>query len=1135
MPTPVLTNIIADISGAAASAEFPGHYLPTLSTEVFVRRLPAQCVGCARNVDHKVFAAIGISPVDASKVWMQAYLDHVNSIRENIRRLQGLIRICYLTAQGMLDQTTLTIGYFPPTTTYSYKVISITGNVVTLQYQAGDLNPRHITWGELTENQGWYDGSSPNRYTNTQHSGSIPPSGMLKFSAASLAKFHGGFIIRSIQAMSVVVGGNFTVTLDTPVGANALAKLPGQEAETITAGIICYVRAPEAWTVPRDFYPLWAIKKTKLITVPTPPGIVTIEATARIRVPGPGGTFFKSWLWNGTAWIANSLFDKVFIDHITGGYISKIDLSILSAGQVVKLEYWIEDNASPAAVAIGSDRCKWSTRDHTGSWGVNDGAGRFFHCAKRGALKADVEGGLSARQRFIDEYKPACYFASPGGVNNCPYWSEPVAGADIADDPLAPVLSQLTNGMPWRLRQYMEGFNLFELKRNGPPGLAALSNILLTLDNGYHPLILWDFQTGLWPRLLSWVESGFSIAHGVTGYEWLLKNITGGFGDLAASSTWPPYGPAGDNYAKTTDYSAAVATDANDPHRILRAQDGSASVDFHRYKGDIRGTHGRYQRFRLHHFFAPKVTAGSGAQSFTSDGGGSFRWGFWDANFNEQASEHAGGISTVYYAKIILTPFNKYSGAIASVTVKSAAIAAGVLTLKLKHRTIEASSFLEAQTEKSTQWNQGGTNVALPEWARINNYQSALATTGPGRKSGGLYVIAGNAFKFDNGAIIASKIKNRRFIISAAQACVAGTTDPWKPGTQLRTGNFTGKGYVWIQYNATTEAMQSLVIKRNSGAVTLTRLDPPGYGKPYNIPKDSYYAMEGLNAAGFKGAWIMFSPKNGTGITTDTVMDITLTTSIGTVYQSTVNIETHATYGFNNTQTFTLTVTSPDVIVSVSSIKVISSVQIDPATGNYKEYGLTAYASEPASWAAWDPLKYFIVGAVGPQSIVIKYSPNWAFDGIELRVNLTASAATDEEYYTANVSGPHATSLPTNHHGWANRCDEIKVADENGAIQEYLTANGAGAFDGLSFSVYSDPVADPTGNQLFGSNQVSDWSISTANHAAWWADGEIYVKNGQLVVGNSVFGYVNYYDRSCWPQAAELNALRTILERILYE
>lgn len=1108
--TTTLTHILPAVTGAGVNAEFPGRLLPALNDGLFVRRLPESCQDCALKVTHKVYEAIGIQPVEDCKLYQQELIDIANGAREWIRKAQSLIQLCSRETDGIFyaEQEYL-IGLDKPSVYVGgWELVSIGSHTATVRYVTGSTDPRHVTWTTYAANPDYGsidgEGNPEPAYIGTVNGGALPARGIMTLNSESALRYHGGWIVRRIQCDdAIAIGGTFELILDTPISAKAAANWPGSSG-TITVNYQVYAVGEEQWTHPRDAYPLWCVRKEVFIAAPAAE-IITLEAAARVRAPSATATWFRAWkLAVGGGWTEINLDSKLKIEHDGAGYKTILDLTGYDVAgiTVLRLCYFVE-STSNSAICAGQDRCKWSYFDPTGSWGTYDSSNRWFYCQSRGALKALGEAGSA----FIAAYKPACY------QTKCPLWAEDTP----LDNPLVAAAMQLTHSLPWLVVQLAPGYDDYALLRWGVPSLLSLVGLPMIPPAGYHAIRSLALHTGTWPTIKVWTEATWEIAHGLPGLEFLTLSDAGISPDLINPSTWPNYGPGGNHWTRKLDYGTANAADGNDPHHIARSLITASGVETDAYIGSQAGMNGRFQRFRTFKFFIPKIAAGYDEIAFN---GGTFQRGAWSATYEPLTP---GDPQTVYYWKIQLARLGNYGGAAGSVTIKHLTVTAGIASVRFQNRVIGASSLVSAQTEYASNWKQGGTNVAAPDWWRVKNYACSQATFGPGRAVG--YVDVGSALKFDDAAIPASApIKNRQFLVRRVEACVAGDKDDYRPTVQQETKTGQGPGWFWQPFNTTVETLVSIVVTRDSGGTTLKKVT--GATRPHDMVKDLYWYFETTDAGGAKGVLVVFSPKNQTGTAADQVLHIVVTGNIDT-YTTDLNLATDGTYGWDNTQT--LTITSAVIITSLDAV-IIQTLELD-TNNQFKTYTLTEEASAPTNWATWDRLKYYIVSGTNYNQ-VIKISPEWALDLIKVTFGHGAPLGTEDAYYDSEIKAPHTLSLPAGHKATANNTDLSEVVDENGAIAAYLAAYGATAFDGMVISFRSDPRADPAAaNKVWISDRVTDLEFQATWFTAWWATGEIWGKVLQPA-DHSLIVEVSMADGSGWPLAVEFDSIRQTLEAI---
>lgn len=1103
-----LIPIIADLTGAAASAEFPGLNLPALTNGYFARRPPSDCANCARSVsDHLVWTHVDIGPAYNAALWIQEFIDKRNALVAHIRKLASLIQLCHLTTNGILWSDTLGYAGYPPCSNEGgWEVTGSSAGEISLRLVAGSSDPRDIVYSELRENPDFVPGGTEPHYKNYTYRAAFPARGVLTLNNSILG-YHGGWIVRGwFIPENLAVGDTFTAYVETPTGAGMTTVWPGSTG-AVTATYRFYALADEGWNQPKDFFGFFGRPRSKTITISPGDTEVTVSADSKVKIPDSSGT-----------WFTGSYGDVLFINRLKVRHKNSINwdaiidltgIEITETTQIL-ITYWDASNLA-SSICIGSDRCKWSRQDYTNSYGETDDYSNKWYCAKGNDLRNLGPTG----EAWLAKFRANCY------QNECPLWAADVTPPVPIDET---VIRKLIYGHPWRLIQLTVGVAQYYLERLGPPGMASLAEQTHGLPTGNHQDIDLDFAAGGWPQIREWIESGETLIHAMSGFEFLNLLDTGVAAVLGTSE--PDYGPSGGLITgKVSDYGTAALDATTDPHKCQRACLGFSGPDISKYGHAYEGECGKGQRFVTYWAFFPRLVAGDAVQTFNE---GTVQRGYWTAGFVACTEFDA----WIYRLKITLNGFkfdkytaggtNRWGGLMTTATIKSAAFSAGVLTLALAHKTLTASSNTgEAGEEYSTIWAQGGTNVAPPEYARVNNWACSQSAWGPGRFA---YLYPGCAIKFTGAGFAGQLIQNRKFLCSYAKAAGSATTDDWIPTAETRGREGLVGGYYAKLFSAQWETLSSVTVTRNGGATTLAGIQgQSGQARRYGLLKDSYFYVYGVNASGQKGVWIYFSPKQATSLSADKVLAITIHTD-GNTYTASVNLDTDADYGWDTHLSIGFAAPAGQTIVSLDSVVVTDSNGVDHA--------LTAYSSEPTWWADWDITHYW-VSASSDTARTIQVPPEFAGNNVRIVCTISDYAGNNAAYYAAKVSGPHSASLPANHETIFDNCDEIKIQDEGGLIAAAWAALGAGGFADQALEAYTNPIGlDNDVNVYDGDPAASDTEIAAGDLTALMAHGEIWAKQN-IVPGHCAVVRYKAARRYGELVASDLNAITRCLEKVM--
>jgi hypothetical protein len=369
------------------------------------------------------------------------------------------------------------------------------------------------------------------------------------------------------------------------------------------------------------------------------------------------------------------------------------------------------------------------------------------------------------------------------------------------------------------------------------------------------------------------------------------------------------------------------------------------------------------------------------------------------------------------------------------------------------------------------------------------------------------------------------KIRGKKFWVSTATPCKAGATGLWQPGAATDGAVFTGGGAYFLNYISPAEILTSIVVKRNGNVVTLSNVGGTGLPAPDQIlSKDEYFATESYNAAGQRGIWFKFSPKNSTGADIDRLLWIYVVTNTHS-YVIILNLETDATWGWNTMTRLTYTAPAGRTVSAIYSVTVTDSLGV--------AHPLTSSLLTPSTWATWDATKWHTVNQTGT-TYTLSLSPEWAGCRVDVVVVLSAFVGDDESYYTHNVA-IHATSLPAGHHDWANRIDEIRVVDQAaGDIADFVNQYGTSILAGMTFTDWSNGVArGGTVSRAIPDAEEADTALSGTDYLAMWASGKIYLATAAIEPNQCAKLALEMADRRCWPLATEVNAPATVAARLL--
>lgn len=1110
------------VTGASGAADFDQVEFPSLVSGSFTRNKPAACQGCPNSLTtHRVWSDVSIGPALTSELWMTELIGIGNKLRENWRRQASYQTLMHRIAYGVERPERYPNGPNAISQEWDWELDSISGDEVTVKYQAGDDDPRAVSFNEQTLNPDWGQldgGGNPEpKWETTAITAALSTYGVLTFEAPSRMRFHGGLVVKRIEVPSpFIVGSTFKFHVFLTSGlslANAAAKWPASSGTAIRVKYRVYALYPENWPAIRDDLPMFVVPKTVDIEN-AQQQVYTLETGSRVRPPKAGTDWFQAWTTGPLAEI--DLDDELQIVHSGSGsgYDTKLDLTARAelTGETIRLLYYIE-SGEDYAVSGGQDRCANSACDCSGSWGEADAEGRRWYCALRDSAS------LAAN------FKRECM------QTGCSGWTPDAPTHPMAQD----LMKMLEKGVPWRAIETDVATGDYQLIRWEAPGLGALAGMDLGLDEtGWHQKIRmyypFDVLLGRWARRSS--VGGFVF--GIGGDLFLAWKKVGQMPDLAKADTWPDFGPCGNLYSRLLEYGTEVASDANDPVRVERGRLMLGRINLVAYGGGVSGQNGEFQRLGSntnYRAYFPNLAAGAGAQAFD------------DGTFTRADFEMLG---VTYKWKITLSGGIRYDrsgsdafgGLETSVTIKRASWdeQTGVLTCWLVNGSVRASRVGgEVGEEIETVWKQCGENVDLPDPFRVMNWACDQSRRGP--RTGKVH--AGHCAKFPG--TLGDNIQARKFWITAARAGDSGQTDSWVPESDGPSFRYRAGGYVHIDYTGSaSESLSSVTVTRDSGGTELQAASGAGGGRPYDLAKDVYFYEEKDDSELGRGLWVYFSHLQGTGLDADRIVRVQATTDEGS-YDQTVNLETDAEFGWDTT-----TKHSIEADEDISSVAEVT-VRRRGADGQSEEVTLTAYAggSEPTNYEDWDEDKYIWTAGPGSAEGELQVGPMHAGESVRVQLVVDLSGWTDEAaYYAAKVAplgarqlqiGGATGSLPAGHESWANRCDKIEILDENDAIATWLTVWDVEDLAGETLEIYSDGALIGATAAVQMNEQGSsdaDEEIEAAKLMIWGAEGEIWgtedVAAGKCLIVEGAFA-----DRRGMPRDEEANAPREAAEAMI--
>ena len=1163
-----LFDYFAALTGAGPTsyAEFPGFKLKTPANGAFTRKPPVRCLGCA-NLDaegkhEKAFEDVYIGPSGDEALWSAALTTHSETVREYVEKARALTHFLHLQANGVLQADALPINFVTPSSTFSWELVSVSGNTVTAKWTTGDTDPRAVSYSTIAINPS-FGAPGETRWTSTENFTALRPGGILSFSAPSQLVNHAGVIVTSVNVTTppgtaMANPSTFTFTVMGNVSGAAAKKWPVDDSGTIKIDYRHYYTYAEPWHRMRRDSPLYCVKQRITLSAPIAGVNTVVEKASRFA---EADWFDAEWVKDGNNEDKTSAFIPLtHVRHIGDtDYRTILDLTgeDLDGVTSITLTLWVE-SAEDAARNCAQDRCGNSIPDFSKSWGILEGNAKW-HCAFQDTAS------------LASTFRPKCI------QTECDQWLP----QDAPTNPMnRTIMQQLHGGIPWQVVQIPSMPDAY-LSRLDAPGMRALVT-QPALPGGYHVLVNMAFAAGGWYTRAQ--ISGFQEAH--YGYEWNERKDGGAVWvnpDYSDTGTWPDKGVAGGNFThepglplNATDN---LGSDDDDPahNRQAACMMGSQLVRQYSMPGNEYFTLEWFGEHVLNSYIPtaakrlelwfPDLLVDATVETYAD---GTFQSGFFTEQGKTQATENLGE-ETVYYWKLTLDPrrpspmkgtLNKTSAKIKVMTGPVSNVYSFWFENGVESGARQADGGVQADIK--TFWKQGGNIAALPDWAEVQNYTSTRAYRGVRRG-----VQNGDTCKFSaSGGFVKGAVKDRRFWVNAAKACAdADNTESYVPTAWTEEHSYLAHGRIFLQFQSPYDADEfvksGMTVKRNSETVTLTELANNEEVRPYYfdvVPsvtgKDEYYWEYVDDGTTLRGILLFFSKNQHTATATDFAdIEVVFATENGDdppADQHSYQFDFSLWTGLPQALVDTWGIADPDnllkkVITSHNGDDIDSVVSVTARRRDGKVTTLTKRTDSPvypATFDQWNTNEYHESAIVG-DSVTITVTPDLSEDVITVKLEMGTNAQNTSDYYDAHVlplaervrSGPFANgSLPNNHKVWAHRQDRVDVYDEAGMI-------AAAIAEGETFI---DSVVNPR-TVHFENEGVMHWRDLEVHKASYDVVGDDSNITGScLVLGaqGEIYGPVlaardclrirgRGSDYNGMPKLAEIHGLRTILERII--
>ncbi len=1079
-------DLFDDFTPAPASTEFVGIPLEEVDGVTRERLLPSFCQGCTLADDgtHKCFKAIGITAGQGS--FTTATITRRNELANAIRQIQAEVEAMHICGAGMTslnDTNLLESPTMNMTATTSWKLVAASGDLATLELEAGDSSPLEIYAPGTLRAEGM----------------ALPPAGKLYAGPNSWLAEHGGWPIVQLivdTAATYTTGDQFQVRVRGNLGS-IMTKFPTTNTDPIYATLEFY-DVPEAWVEPEyvdafraDMEP--TVKTFAAVDYPGSQRFV-LEANNAIVLPreGDGGRWFRAYEQDvDETWV--DVTDQCTLELVhqndTGvwSYESAVNFDHYQNpfSLAIKFEYYPYDAAGP--VITGARHCGRLKWDYSASYGEAFGAMTCYCSAARLASGAG-------------KFRPGCM------QTDCSHWQMKTTWT-----PLRHALAQLTESHPWRIFVSNRGSIA---QRLGAPSLVSLTGAIRPDElsaNGNHALIDMTTGNGYWLQ----VEEAVDSLTRQYGLNTIRKD-----GASRDPLTWGGYGPGGNLWPKGSDYANETLDDVNDQQRCGRMMLMRSAQDFHVYDGSIMNAWaGYYQSFVASDVFAGRVPAGTGGNVRPEC---TIQRGYWNADHEECDVGEA-----VYFWRLDITSHLSSQktkttdpGGIREfsrpIYVDYTDTTGGARRLHLRPFPVTCSTFVSPGQERETTWLDGGTLVPVHESLRIMNWACAESVLGPQRHR----IWPGMCVRFPEGEGYPAAIEGRRFWIKATEP-YAGERATWIDFNQV-VERVVGAGRVFMPFAANTESLVAVRCYRIPDAVTLTSLGgerpyPADETAPAGIAYDQFWFEEDY-LEGVRGAWVYLSQANANASSLSRTISIEVQTDTTTYGLVEVDIKTDPVWGFDAVFPITIT-TAPNEAAAILTVTVIDR--------NGNSWALTP-TTQPVLWSDF-PLFGYVASISGTQITLTTHS-QWAGDTIKIEYEPVTDAIPDEEqWYADNIS--FHDGLPSGHDEYGNMMPVLTLVDENGA----LAGLSLGDLQYKPIQITIDGAALPSGVEVRMNtyNSGAADTLLTGSQYEWWgAQGQLWGKV-PLPAGGCVWVRASRASRNCWRLADEVNAFKWALEGLM--
>ena len=994
---------------------------------------------------------------ERKKIWQSDLFARQNAINENMRKSQHLLHLLNFAANGLEDIYYAPLGNY--TKQVTYLLAGVSGNVITCIYASGNVDPNSIPNQVFTINPDYP--AEPNRLDVTGFNTKLRPNGKATFSEPSLLASHAGFHVKSVSVPSGLgYGGTFDLICSNNVeGVETI--FPSGAAGDIYVNYRFYIAGGmEPWELPVDIDPLWS----------EPSGISISNFSQEVELIDKRIVYWDNADYFAAAGYASGnlvsdLTEQVKpymrIVHTPSGYSTKVDLSSLSlSADEVRFNVYAESKEDTAEYAGCNQRCKHCIYDYSKSY-----ADTFnnWYCRK------------AATASGINDFKENCY--QPGQCNEFE--------KDLPTDPVSTgLLKNLYMDQPWQVRQIAAGIPTFEIRRFGTPSISSLAEINLNVPTAYVPSIGYWYGRGGWTDYDVITEDGDESIRTLKGHEQAWQVLPSGQLLFAA---WED---------KAADLISAANTEPN------KAMSLTNTPSLAPYFGNVVGNFGAAQRCSdtdCYGLIIPEVDKTNPIQSFV---GGNIIYGKWDSDFEPT---EASGVYNWLIALNKGTDLYSRTRNLPTVTkfttkVLDQELDSGYVWLELENRPVTLTSINGVQSNISSSFRAGGTNVRLLDNENLNNMDCWTSRRGADR---GNYAYPGDT--------LYNSDLNLHCWITDVDPISASGNQSWITTTTQDIESIAPDLYFKAFDNA-SETLTSVVIKRNSGAVTLT-----GYTEDGGVPiipsiltaKDTYWFQEGFDLTS-KGVYIKFSNANLTSSSADYTLDVTITTDAKS-YNYTLDIYADA----NNRLTHNL-ITDYD-ITSIDSVRLYWTDELGEQQTQLLTFAAATY------FADLDETEYSY-SVINSKNYLFGFNANvTGCNRIEITATLQNPTWTESTWYDWYVA-PHAISFPPSGIAgdfsvYGKYGDRVKIWDEN----DYIKDSGF-SFVGLDVDIKTNGVMYPSG--------VVTLNDTPEEASMFGAEGLIFGKTN-LSNGDEIKMELPLADRKGMLKAEEMNNITSSIYGLL--